>query len=112
MTDHNSEISIDAATIDCILTHYCDKYNCHSVDKKELIATILKSLPKTMVMYDVKNYIADYCVSKSSFHPEYKRLASVICMDNLASITETNYVTVVSNLRNNLNKNGESAPIV
>lgn len=112
MTAYNSEISVDASTIHSILTQYCDKYSCHSVDKNELTATILKSLPKSMLVYDIKNYIADYCVSKSSFHPEYKRLASVICMDNLASVTDTDYRTVITNLRNNLNKNGETAPIV
>lgn len=105
-----SVITITQDIILVIIKSYCT--NMNFINPEELSATIFKSLKKQMIIADVLNYIADYCAQNASYHPEYKKLASIICVDLLHQTTSSSFKTVVEQLYNSIDINGERSPIL
>lgn len=95
-----------------IIKDYCNDVGLKSINCENVSIEINKALKDVMTLQELYVYIADYCVTKSSYHPEYKKLASVITVDELNSRTMEDYKIVVSQLYNNIDKNGNSAPLV
>ena len=95
-----------------IIKDYCDDIGLKSINCENVSIEINKALKDIMTLQELYVYMADYCVTKSSYHPEYKKLASVITVDELNSRTVEDYKIVVSQLYNNIDKNGNSAPLV
>lgn len=90
---------------------------CQGLDKKwinvdNISNYIYKSVKRTMPLDELYNYMADYCVSKISYHPNYNTLASRICIHVLHQKTSDDFKNVVHQLYNNIDINGCNAPLI
>jgi ribonucleotide reductase alpha subunit len=60
-----------------------------NVDIELLTKNIFDTMPNTKITKnEFYNYVADLCVSKSSYHFEYNKLASMICVERIHLITD------------------------
>jgi ribonucleoside-diphosphate reductase alpha chain len=64
--------------------------NLSKISYKETKKEIIDRLPNEILYIEFLNFIADYIVSKSSFHPDYGKLASIITMYRLHHCTPNN----------------------
>lgn len=71
------------------------------VDLESIVQHVNKTLPNKISKNDFYNYVADYCVSKTSIHPDYNKLASRICVDRLHLSTPDDFLDAVEILYNN-----------
>src|SRR5206468_779756 len=67
---------------------------------------------KEMILNELCSYIADYCASKVSHHPDFNKLASKFCISLLHQSTESDFLNVITELYNNIDKNGVPSPII
>lgn len=91
--------------------------NENKVDKTwvkfdEIYKHIKSTVPHDIKMNDLYNYIADYCASKSSTHPDYNVLASAICIDRLHGITKSDISEIAEILYTNVDMKGRSQPLI
>ena len=71
------------------------------VDLNDIITNVYDMIPEKMTKGEFYNYVADYCIAKSSRHFDYNKLASRICVDRLHATTEVDMLNVVEILYNN-----------
>ena len=64
------------------------------VDLEGIVSHIINTIPEKISLNHLHNYIADYCVSKSSYHPDYNKMASMICINKLHQNTHSDILTV------------------
>jgi ribonucleoside-diphosphate reductase subunit M1 len=83
-----------------------------SIVLNDLCEDVVKRLPKQMKYIDFLNYIADYCASKVSYHPEYNKLASYICIKKLHLQTYDDVTLVAEILYNNKDVHNNHSPII
>lgn len=79
-------IEINNKFIEYYLSSFND-INYKKIDLQKLISELLERLPKTLKYIEFLNFVSDYCASKTSFHPEFNKLASHICISKLHKIT-------------------------
>lgn len=79
------------------------------VDLDEIVKNVFNNVPAKLIKNDFYNYVADYCVAKSSKHPDYNKLASRICVDRLHKTTPGDFLDAVEILYNN---DGSGHPLV
>jgi len=111
----SSYVEITFEFVSDLIKSFCSL--CENLDKTwvnwETIAKyVCKSVKKEMLLLDLYNYIADYCASKVSYHPDYNRLASKICIYVLHKRTNSDFGTVIESLHNNIDKNGDKSPLI
>ena len=98
------------------ITTFLSKY-AHIVDSKwvnmtELGKQIQLSVPPKMTMSEFYNYVADICVAKTSYHPDYNVLAAKICVDRLHNVTVESFSDVCEILYYNKDKQGVHHPLI
>lgn len=81
---------------------YVDK---NWINLDEIVKNIYLNIPERITENEFYNYVADFCVAKTSRHPDYNRLASRICVDRLHKTTPEDILTVCEILYNNNNSN-------
>ena len=91
--DMNELLYLTHDDVKLFLNKYSSYINLKWIDFDSLIESIFKSLPDSISRNDFYNYVADVCASKTSFHPSYNRLASIICMDRLHMTTDDDILT-------------------
>ena len=79
------------------------------VDLEQIIKHVKSTVPEKISKNEFYNYVADYCVSKTSIHPDYNKLASRICVERLHLATTPDILDVVEILYNN---DGNENPLV
>lgn len=79
------------------------------VNLDEIVRCVFDTVPQKMITNDFYNYVADFCVAKSSKHFDYNILASRICVDRLHKTTSSDILEVAEMLYNN---NGVDNPLV
>lgn len=82
------------------------------IDLEAIIKHVKSTIPEKISKNDFYNYVADYCVSKTSIHPDYNKLASRICVERLHKTTPEDILDVVEILYNNTNNDGYQSPLV
>uniref|UniRef100_A0A6C0DXS0 ribonucleoside-diphosphate reductase n=1 Tax=viral metagenome TaxID=1070528 RepID=A0A6C0DXS0_9ZZZZ len=82
------------------------------INLHELTKNIVDGLPKTMEKDKFDNYIAEYLIAKSSYHYYYDLMASRIAVERLHNITPASLLITAKLLQQNLDKNGDKAPIL
>lgn len=118
MTEHIDDKLNEKIIITPIMIHeYIDKcfakLTLKKIEKDDLIKEIIERLPKTEILYvEFLDFIANHSASKTSFHPEYNKLASYVCTDKLHYLTYENMEDVVELLYNNFDKQKNHSPIV
>lgn len=95
-----------------IVVGYVQRLDMNFIIPAELSTTIFKSLKKNMNITEVLCFLADYCAQHTSYHPEYKKMASVICVDILHSQTIESFKEVIEQLYNNVDINGVHNPLI
>lgn len=78
----------------------------------DLCKDVVGRLPEKMKYIEFLNYMADYCASKVSYHPEYNKLASYICIKKLHMQTQSDITQIAEILYNNKDVNNNHAPII
>lgn len=94
-----------------IIEKYKSSYSLNNIDVVKLHRVIGRSLAP-MTQSEFYNFIADKCISLTSFHPEYKKLASLICIDRLIMNTDESILSVAVSLYNNIDRNGNQSPLI
>jgi ribonucleotide reductase alpha subunit len=100
---------IDSTLDSIIKTH---KINTSKIKIPETKKEILDRIPESMLYHEFLGFMADFIVSKSSFHPEYTKLASIINVYKLHHITPCSILDVVKILYNNIDSNDVHTPII
>ena len=80
-----------------------DKSHPITIDINVLTNEILELVGDNMTYDQMYCFMADYCAGKSSYHPNYIKFASFICIDRLHQITESDYIEIVKLLYDNSN---------
>lgn len=107
MNNNNEEMITE------IIEYYVDILKLQYITTKSLTESLIKSIKNvSLTKFELMNFIADDCASKTSRNPEYKQLASRICADNLMSIISDDFKLVITDLYNNVDKNGDHSPII
>jgi ribonucleoside-diphosphate reductase alpha chain len=78
----------------------------------DLCEDVVGRLPKSMKYIEFINYMADYCASKVSYHPEYNKLASYICVKKLHLQTYDDVTQIAEILYYNKDVHNNHAPII
>jgi ribonucleoside-diphosphate reductase alpha subunit len=82
------------------------------VDLDELINIICTSTPEKITLNDLYNFMADKCASKTSYHPDYKKIASKLLVERLHVLTPQDCSVTYNILYNNKDENGCHNPLI
>jgi len=104
-------IDVSYTTLHDYLTSYND-INYTKINVETLIKELVERLPKTMKTLEFYNFVSDYCASKTSFHPEYNRLASHICIDKLHKMTNSDISIISEDLYYTYDIHGKHTPLI
>ena len=94
------------------INKFVTKYNLTKINLDELVDIILKGLHGDISANDFYNFVADQCVVKTSYHPEYNKLASKILAERLHKMTEADMLEITNILYNNLDSRGNRFPLL
>lgn len=97
----DTQISYNETQVRDFLYKYKDHVDTNWVDLEAIVQHISKTIPDKITKNDFYNYVADYCVSKTSIHPDYNKLASRICVERLHLSTPNNLLDTIEILYNN-----------
>jgi ribonucleoside-diphosphate reductase alpha chain len=79
---------------------------------KEICSELVKRLPKEIKYIEFLNFVADYCATKISFHPDYNKLASHICVMKMHLSTFNDITDIANMLYNNYDMHNVHTPII
>jgi ribonucleoside-diphosphate reductase alpha chain len=96
-------VSLTTEYINNFFESYIKRYNFKNIDFEELKNKIFNGTTTTIKLNDFYNYVSDTCMHKSTYHPEYAKLGSVICMDKLHMTTPKTFYESAVILHNNYN---------
>ena len=94
------------------INKFVSQYNFTKININELVDVILKGLHGDISANDFYNFVADQCVVKTSYHPEYNKLASKILAERLHKMTESDILSITDILYNNLDSRGNRFPLL
>ena len=94
------------------LNKFVQQYNFTKINLDEVVKQIILGLQGDITLNDFYNFVADQCVVKTSYHPEYNKLASKILAERLHKMTESDMLTITNILYNNLDNKGERFPLL
>lgn len=109
--DNNNNDSLETVIKSIIYKHHT-KIDTKWVDINQIYESIKSSVPSNINLNELYEYISNYCAGKSSTHPDYNTLASMICVDRLHSVTASDILEVADMLYNNLDKKGRPQPLI
>ena len=93
------------------------KRNMTHLDRKwlkvdDIIKNILNMLGEDTTLNQLYYLISDYCAGKISYHPDYNKLASRVCVERLHKFTDDNYENVLKKACANVDVHGNHAPLI
>ncbi len=93
------------------------KRNMTHLDRKwlkvdDIIKNILNLLGEDTTLNQLYYLISDYCAGKISYHPDYNKLASRVCVERLHKFTDDNYENVLKKAYTNVDIHGNNAPLI
>lgn len=94
------------------LNRFIHLYGIKKINIDELVDTIIKGLHGDISANDFYNFVADQCVVKTSYHPEYNKLASKILAERLHKMTTPDMQEITNILYNNLDSRGQRFPLL
>ena len=94
------------------LNRFIHLYGIKKINIDELVDTIIKGLNGEIKLNDFYNFVADQCVVKTSYHPEYNKLASKILAERLHKMTTPDMREITNILYNNLDSRGQRFPLL
>jgi ribonucleoside-diphosphate reductase alpha subunit len=105
-------ISVSREYIENFVGQYMSDIDRTCVNIDETISDIAIRLPQTMLYIEFMNFVSDYYIAKSSFHPEYGKLASKIVVSKMHYLTFDNIVDSSDILYNHCDSEGKHNPII
>lgn len=105
-------INVTYQYIKDLILSFSDGLDKKWINVEQISNYINKSVKREMYSEDLYNYIADYCASKISYHPDYNKLSAKICIQILHKKTSDNFVEVVNQLYNNIDCDGKNSPLI
>jgi ribonucleoside-diphosphate reductase alpha chain len=93
-----------------------DKYS-YDLDKNWINADLITNniigmLGNQITLNELYYFMADYCASNISYHPDFNKLATRICIERLHNCTNANYEQVIKNLYENIDKEDKHTPLI
>nr|URM62146.1 ribonucleoside diphosphate reductase large subunit [Mimivirus sp.] len=117
--DENLKIIIDGNTMPLyrgIIKQYIEsisqKMEINDIDIDAIVNNVYPKLKDINTLDDIQNQIIASSSEMMIDHYNYPKIATWILINNLHEHTHDDYFHVVSELHNNINKNGIHAPIV
>lgn len=110
--NNSKEVEITYEYVYNLLSYFCKDLDKRWLNVEDITRYIFKSIKPKMYLEDLYNYIADYSASKASYHPDYKKLASNICMFVLHNNTSEIFKEVINKLYYNIDKEGNQSPLI
>jgi ribonucleoside-diphosphate reductase alpha subunit len=86
----NDLVNLTYEDVKNFIYKYENNINSRWLNLNDLVTNIFNSIPDLITVNDFYNYVANYCATKISFHPDYNKLASIICVDRLHLATKDN----------------------
>jgi ribonucleoside-diphosphate reductase alpha chain len=111
----NESINVPIIVSEQYVNDFLEKFKdleLNSISFVDLARDIIERLPKNMNYLEFMNFMADYCASKISYHSDYNKLASHICIQKLHLTTHDDIHKVANILYNNKDVHQEHAPII
>lgn len=90
----------------------CKNFVFNSIIPYDLCNDVVERLPEKMKYFEFLNFMADYCASKVSYHPEYNKLSSHIYVKKLHMTTHSDITVIGDILYNNKDVHGNHSPII
>jgi ribonucleoside-diphosphate reductase subunit M1 len=108
----NQKIEISEDYVVDFLMQFKDiRYEKINID--ELSKEIIERFPNNNLKYvEFLTFISDYCASKTSYHPEYNKLASHICVQKLHWTTNNDIRIIADILYNHYDIHNIHTPII
>ena len=93
---------------------YCciDEIDTNWINLDDMYNYIKSTVPSNISTYELNNYIADYCATRISYHPDYNKMASMVCINQLHSTTKTDIVDVAEILYTHVDKTNTCQPLI
>lgn len=83
------------------IKHYESFIDSNYIKLEELVNPIVSQLPSEIKLSDFYDFVSNYFASRVSYHPDYNKLASRICIDKLHKLTHESILDVAIELYNN-----------
>lgn len=87
-------------------------FTFNTINFLDLCNDVVGRLPVKMKYLEFLNFMADYCASKASYHPEYNKLASHIYVKKLHMTTHSDVTIIADILYNNKDIHNQHSPII
>jgi ribonucleoside-diphosphate reductase alpha chain len=87
-----------------IIDNHKDKIDANWVNIDNLVDEVCELATKNMMLDELYYLLADHCVSKTSYHPDYNKLASYICIDRLHKLINKDIKFIAEKAYNNLDR--------
>lgn len=110
--DMNNTIKLDNDDVKQFINAYREHVDEKWVDLDAIYNHIKNTIPESITPNDFYNYVADYCATKISVHPDYNKLASRICINRLHNTTYDSMSKVAQVLFDNVDMHGVPQPLI
>lgn len=87
-------------------------FNRTKISISDLSLDLTSKLPQKITLLEFLNFVSDYCASKISFHPEFNKIASQICIDKLHKITDSDISIIAEKLYFNNDLHNKHTPLI
>jgi hypothetical protein len=108
----NKKISVSNDYIFKFLNKFRMNVNNDWVNFEEMENEILDRMPGKITYIEFLDFVISHCMTKSSHHPDYSKLGSMINTFRLHEFTYNNMAKVADILYNNYDDNNDHHPIV
>ena len=85
---------------------------CSEINIDKLCDDIYNRSTINISINDLYYLISDHCASLMTFHLDYKKIASRVCVERLHIATPENYMEIINYLYNNKDRTGRHNPLI
>lgn len=107
-----NEVEVTYASVHANLSKLNTGLDKQYIDIKKIAKHIANTVKPKMMLNDLYYYMADYCATKVSYHPDFNKLASRISVKRLHKTTPDKYEDAIRLLYNNHDRNGKQCPLI
>lgn len=93
-------------------TILCDRLNIKRINPTFVAQKAISGIKNNITTHEIDHYTSVICADKISEDPEYDKLGVGICVSRLHKMTSSNYKDVINYLYNNIDKDGQSNPLI
>jgi ribonucleoside-diphosphate reductase alpha subunit len=108
----NEKITINYDYIFIFLQQYQNIIDNKWIIIEELCQELYERIPSDITLIEFYTFVSDYCASKISYHPDYNKIASYICIKKMHYLTFDKMTDIVELLYYHYDNHNNHAPII